>query len=355
MDFTPTSEQAMLQDSIGRTLAGLGERAGPRMRAALAELGVFAVPFPVEAGGLGGSAADTMLVMKEFGKALVEDCFLSAALISGTLLTRLGIEPGLVEALACGERLAVLATLEAKGRGDIGFVETQARRAGDGFVLAGRKAVVTGADEASAFLVTARAADDAFASIGLFLLPADKAGRTAAYRTIDGFTAADLVLDGIAVGQEALIATDCGNALAEAADVAIVAACAEAVGAMEASFWITNEYLKTRQQFGVVIGTFQALQHRMADRYVELEQSQSMLFRAIAALEGAGNDRARTVAAAKAYIGRIARQFGADMIQLHGGIGVTEEHVIGHYYRRLLALDARYGDCDHHLARLAGI
>jgi alkylation response protein AidB-like acyl-CoA dehydrogenase len=355
MDFATTPEQAMLQDSVRRTLADLGERSGSRMRGALADLGVFAVPLPAEMGGLGGSPADTMLVMKEFGKALVEDAFLPAALFSGALLARLGLETDLVENMATGEALTVLATIEASGRGDAGFVRTRACREDDRYVLNGRKSVVLGADEARAFLVTARPEDGAFPGIGLFRIPVEAVAAPAAYRTIDGFKAADLVLDEVSLPLSSLIAANCGEALAQAADFAIVAACAEMVGAMEAGFWITNEYLKTRRQFGVVIGTFQALQHRLADRYVDLEQAQSMLYRAIAALEGTGTDRRRTVAAAKAYIGRIGRQFGADMIQLHGGIGVTEEHVIGHYYRRLLALDGRYGDCDHHLARFAEI
>ncbi len=355
MDFAPTSEQTMLQDSVSRTLAGLGARSGNDMRAALAELGAFAVPFPAEMGGLGGSAADTMLVMKEFGKALVEDAFLPAALLSGSLLAMLGIETELVEGMASGEGLAVLAAFEPKGRGDVGVVETYARRDGAGYVLTGHKSVVLGAGEASVFLITARSADGAFPGIGLFRVDRAALPSPRAYRTIDGFAAGDLKLDDLVVGPEALIATDCGAMLHAAVDVATVAACAEMVGAMDAGFRMTNEYLKTRRQFGAVIGTFQALQHRMADRYVDLEQAQSMLFRAIAALEGPDGERNRTVAAAKAYIGRIGRNFGADMIQLHGGIGVTEEHAIGHYYRRLLALDARYGDCDHHLARFAGI
>lgn len=267
----------------------------------------------------------------------------------------LGIEAELVEGMASGGDLAVLATFEPKGRGDAGLVETSARRDGAGYVLSGHKSVVLGAGEASVFLITAISADGAFPGIGLFRVDRAALPSPATCRTIDGFAAGDLNLDGLAVGPEALIATDCAPMLRAAVNLATVAACAEMVGAMDAGFGVTNEYLKTRRQFDTIIGTFQALQHRMADRYVELEQVQSMLFCAIAALEGPEEERSRTIAAAKAYIGRIGRNFGADMIQLHGGIGVTEEHVIGHYYRRLLALDARYGDCDHHLARFAGI
>lgn len=355
MDFAPTSEQAMLQDSVRRTLAGLGTRSGAPMRAALTNLGVFAVPFSAEMGGLGGTHADTMLVMQEFGRALVEDAFLPAALFSGALLERLGIEQLAVESMAEGGALTVLAALEPGGRGDPAFVRSNARREGDHYVLSGSKCVVIGADEAETILVTARSADGFFPGIGLFKLPVDTFAARRTYRTIDRLNAADLVLDGVSVKADALLAEDCEAALSSATDAVIMAACAEAVGAMEAGFWITNEYIKTRQQFGVVIATFQALQHRMADHYVDLEQARSMLYRGIAALDAETPQRQRTVSAAKAYIGRIASQFGADMIQLHGGIGVTEEHTIGHYYRRLLALDARYGDKDHHLARFAGL
>lgn len=355
MDFTATSEQSMLQDSVRRTLAQLGQRRGPEVRQALADLGVLALPFPEEMGGLGGSASDTMLVMQEFGRALIEDSFLPAALFSGTLLVELGLEADAVAAIAEGSALTVFASSEPAGRGDVTFVQARARRDGDSYVLGGHKSVVLGANEAATILVSVSPEDGAFDGVGIVKLTGDTLPKVRAYKTIDGFDAADISLDGITVPADALIATNAGPAIERAAEAAIIAACAEALGAMEAGFWMTNEYLKTRQQFGIVIGTLQALQHRMADHFVDLEQARSMLYRGLGSLSASSEERARTVSAAKAYIGKIAKRFGADMIQLHGGIGVTEEHMIGHYYRRLLSFDARYGDCNHHLARVAGI
>lgn len=355
MDFRLSPEQAMFQNSIRRTLADLGRRSGPDIRRVLADLGVFAVPFPQEVGGLGGGPVETMLVMGEFGRALVDEPFLSCALLAGTLLTRLGVGRDLIGGLVDGTSLTVLAAIEHRARGDIGYVSTTASRVTDGFVLDGRKSVVVGAPDAACFLVTARSPDGAFPGIGLFRVAAASLPGLVPYRTIDGSPAADLVFDRLVVPQDALIACDCADALSAAVDEAIMASCAEAVAAMEAAFWLTNDYLKTRRQFSVAIGSFQALQHRMADRYVDLEQARSMLYRGIAALGAPAGERSAMVSAAKAYIGRIGKQLSADMIQLHGGIGVTEEHTIGHYYRRLLAIDARFGNSDHHLRRFAGL
>ncbi|MFE3837198.1 acyl-CoA dehydrogenase family protein [Pseudogemmobacter sonorensis] len=354
MDFRLTPEQELFRDGVRRTLEGFGRGAsGPALRRALAELGASMTDIPEAQGGLGGAGIETALVMQEFGRHLVAEPFAASVVHAGGLLGALGLASDLVEGLMEGTKVAALASAEPEGAGDALAVATTARRSGDGFVLAGRKSVVIGAPGADSLLVTAVSADGAFDGIGLFRLDAPDPARLAPCRTLDFYPAADLALDGLALPAEALIACDCGAALEEATDAAIIATCAEAVGAMEAALWLTNDYLKTRKQFGVAIGSFQALQHRMADAFVMVEQARSSLFAALAGRAAGPGPRRRAVAAAKALIGRSGNAMGADMVQLHGGIGMTEEYAIGHYYRRLLAIEARFGNSTHHLRRLA--
>ncbi len=342
MDFQLTSEQTLFQDSIRRTLADFGESAsGEKLRATLAELGVLAVQFPEDLGGLGASAVETVLIMTEFGRSLVAHPYIPSVVHAGTVLSTLGLAPDLVEGLIDGSHLTVMAAGPVTAR----------RVADGGYVLDGKVPVVIGGSEADNFLVTATSSDGAFDGIGLFRLTASDVAVTG-YRTIDGFGAADVRFDAVALPGDALLSADCSQALDKAEDAAILALAAETLGAMEAAFWLTNDYLKTRKQFGVAIGSFQALQHRMADRYVDLEQCRSMVYRGISASEAPAEERRRTMAAVKAYVGRLGRTLSADMVQLHGGIGVSEEHLVGHYYRRLLANELRYGCSDIHYQRI---
>lgn len=342
MDFQLTSEQSLFQDSIRRTLGDLGQgTSGPALRTAMAELGVLAVQFPEEMGGLGASAVETTLIMAEFGRTLVAEPYIPSVVHAGTVLSALAVGQDIIEGLIEGSHLTVMAP------GPV-----TARRNGDGgHVLDGTAPVVIGGDEAESFLVTAQAGDGAFPGTGLFRVPAAALSVTG-YRTIDGFGAADLLLENLNLPGDALIAADCGAALLKGEDAAMLANAAETLGAMEAAFWLTNDYLKTRKQFGVAIGSFQALQHRMANRYVDLEQCRSMIYRGISAAEAPEAERRRTIAAVKAYVGRLGRQLGADMVQLHGGIGVSEEHLVGRYYRRLFANELRYGSSDTHYQRI---
>lgn len=354
MDFTLTAEQSLLQDSVRRSLAQAGERRGPRSRRAIVDLGLPALPLSEDIGGLGGRPLEVALVAGEMGRALSADPRFQAAVQVAPLLAALGTGDELPAAIAGGEALVVLAGLEAAGRGDITFVEATARKTADGFALSGAKSVVLGAAEATVLLVTAKSADEAFPGIGVFRVEREAAAQfLRACQTIDGFEAADLVMQDLAVPASALVGIDCADLLRDASDAAVTALCGEALGAMEAAFYVTLDYLKTRHQFGVAIGSFQALQHRMADRFVDLEQARSMLYRLVGAQSESVAERRRAVSAAKFFIGRLGKTLGADMIQLHGGIGMTEEHVVGHYYRRLLAIDGRFGDEDYHLALLA--
>lgn len=346
----------MLRDSVRRFLADHcepGRAAPPQVHAGLAELGLLALPVPEDEGGLGGRPEDLMLVMEEFGRALAAEPYVAATLVPAVLLAALDGSGDLLGAVADGSRTLVLAHEEAAARGRVGHVETMAARTGSGFRLDGAKAMVVAADRADTLLVTARSADGAFPGIGVFAVPAEAQILRGPYATVDGFRAADVVLDGHAVAAGALLDGDAGPALQAAADAAIMAVCAEAAGAMDALLALTNDYLKTRRQFGVAIGSFQALQHRMADMYVDLEQVRSMLLRGTAALSLPAVARTREVSAAKALIGRLGKAFGAAAVQLHGGIGVSEEHMAGRYFRRLVTIEAQYGNSDFHLARFA--
>jgi hypothetical protein len=353
MDFRLSPEQEMFKDSIRRTLQDLGPDATVDVvRSALVELGATSVGIDEELGGLGGSPVETGIIMMELGRSLSAVPFIPSIIHAGTVLTELNCGADLLEGLLNGTRRIVMAHEEHGANGNPWFVNTQAQRGSNGYVLTGAKSVVVGGDEADTFLVTARATDDAFQGIGLFRIDAGDVD-VKRFKTIDGYGAADLVMDSLEVDEDALMAVECDEALAKGHDAAIVAVSAEALGAMEAAFWITNDYLKTRKQFGSAIGSFQALQHRMADHYVELEQCRSMLYRSIAAAITPGADNRRVAAATKAFVGERGNRLGADMVQLHGGIGVSEEHMVGKYYRRLFAIEMRYGDSHHHLQRFA--
>lgn len=356
MSFRLTPEQELFRDSIRRALDAHGRGAsGPALRQVLAELGAPAADVPEEMGGLGGQGIETMLVLSELGRALVTEPFTASAVHAGTLLAETGAAPDLLEGLLDFSRLTVVASAEPESAGDPELVAASAVRQGDRYVFSGRKSVVIGAPEADSLLLTARSGDGDYDGIGLFRVDGIAADRLIVCRTLDGYAAADIVLDGLALPASALIVRGCDAALATATDAAVLAVCAEALGAMEAALWLTNDYLKTRKQFGVAIGSFQALQHRMADAFVLVEQARSSLYAALAARSAGPAARRHAVAAAKALIGRTGKAMSADMVQLHGGIGVTEEYEIGHYYRRLHAIEARFGNSDHHLRRVAGL
>jgi pimeloyl-CoA dehydrogenase small subunit len=373
MDFDLTEEQTLLRDSVTKLLADSysfeqrkAMRAQPggydaRLWRQFAELGLLALPFSEADGGLGGGAVDVMLLMEAFGRHLVLEPYLATVVLAGGCLRYAGSEEqrrSWLPDLVSGETTYALAHVERAARYDVTHVTTRARREGSTWILDGAKAYVLHGDSADRLIVSARAAsaEAEGSELALFVVDASAAGITRrGYPTQDGLRAADIELRGVRIDESnRLRAADGLEVVRRVVDEAMAAACAEAVGAMERAHEITVDYLKQRKQFGVVIGSFQALQHRAVDMLVMVEQARSMTYFAtmmIAASDAA--QRSAALSAAKVQVGRSARFVGEQAVQLHGGIGVTEEAAIGHYYRRLTLLEILFGDANHHLAALA--
>lgn len=391
MHFELNGEQQQLADAIrrwiGRDYAFETRRAivhsasgvSPEAWATMVELGLTALPVPEEHGGFGGDALAMFAVMQELGRGLVVEPYV--ATVMGAEFLRLGGTHGaLLERVAGGDLKLACALGERASRHDAFDIATRGEAADGGYRLHGEKRVVLHGAEADGLIVSARgvgsaagvesagsaAGEQGMEGVSLFLVPRDSAGlRVTGYRTLDGLRAADVVLDGVAVGQDAAIGrVDEGGAILDAAlDYGAGLLCAEALGAMGALFDTTLEYLKTRQQFGAPIGKFQALQHRMADMAIHLEQARSMAMLAALALarsrggvahDGASDSaaaRRRVVSAAKYRVGLAARYIGQHAIQLHGGMGMTDELPASHYFKRLSMIELTLGDMDHHLER----
>ena len=368
MDFAFKEEQLQLADALKRWIArdygfearreivrspaGTSEQAW----ATMAELGLTALPVPEEQGGFSGDAVDMFVVMQELGRGLVVEPYFATVL--GAEFLRLGGGHGaLLERVATGELKLACALGERQSRHDMRDIATRAERDGEGWRLSGEKKVVLHGAQAGMLVVSARSGGGqrGEAGIALFAVPADAEGvHVTDYRMLDGQRAADVRLDGVRVGAESAIGQPgAGWPLLEAAlDYGAGLLCAEAVGAMDALFAATLEYLKTRQQFGVPIGKFQALQHRMADMYIHLEQARSMALLAAVRLRGGeAAARRQAVSAAKYRVGQAARFVGQQAVQLHGGMGVTDELPAAHYFKRLSTIELMLGDSDHHLAR----
>lgn len=369
MNFQLNSEQQMLQDSVRRYIerAYAFDRRTAQVRAgrdhhavnwsSFAENGWLAAALPEEYGGLGGSVLDTVLIAQELGRGLVVDPFVGCAVLAAQTFVA-AATPAQLDVLlprvAEGTCRIALAYQEASSRGKPTVVETLATRDASSFRLHGQKTLVLGAPGADHFIVSARIADHAASddNLTLFLIDATAPGVTmCAVPLHDGSWAAQLQFDGVQVGQQAVLGEPgCGlSALRHGLAHGTAALCAELVGAMEAAIVATAEHLKVRKQFGVPIGSFQALQHRMADMAAEMELARSMLYALLASLE---NDdaatRQHTASAAKALVGRAAKQVCAQAIQLHGGIGMTEEYTIGHYFKRAVVADILLGTSDQH-------
>jgi alkylation response protein AidB-like acyl-CoA dehydrogenase len=368
MDFNYTEEQLALQDTLRRFYArdypfehrrALAKSADGFDRTAwktFADFGILALPFPEDCGGLDGNAVDTMLVMEMLGRGLALEPYLSTVVLCGSLIRDAGNaaqKEELLPAIGGGELMLALAHFEAGNRYERDRVATTATANGSGWKLDGAKAVVLGAPSADKLIVSARDGK----GVSLFLVDAKAPGVSLrAYPTQDGSRAADVKLTGVQVGAEALIGT-AGSALPiveRALDYANAALCAEAVGIMSALNEVTLEYLKTRKQFGLPIGKFQALQHRMADMVIATEQARSMAI--LAAVRADSTDtaeRSRAIAAAKAYVTQSARLVGQQAVQLHGGMGVVDELNVGHYFKRLTMIGLTFGDADYHLGRFS--
>ncbi len=374
MDFRYTEEQLALQETLQRFIArdyGFEQRralarAEPGFSAAAwtqyAELGLLALPFPEEYGGLDGGAVDVMAVMELVGQGLLLEPYLSTVVLCGGILrdaAPVSLRRAILPQIAAGEVKLALAAYEAAGRYELAHVATTAVADGAGWRLNGRKSVVLDAPSADCFLVSAHTggAVGERAGISLFLVPRAAQGlKVLAYATQSGARAGDLELTDTRIEGAALIgaAGEALGVLERGVDAAIAALCAEACGIVSALNQATLAYLKSRKQFGVPIGVFQALQHRMADMYIAEEQIRSM---AIIAAAHAGSSDARTrtraIAAAKAYIGQAARFVGQQAVQLHGAMGVVDDLIVSHYFKRLTMIDMTFGDSDFHFARFS--
>ena len=374
MDFTYSNEQVALQETLQRfTSRDYGfERRRELARSELgfsaeawaqyAELGLLSLPFPEQFGGLGGNAVDVMLVMEQIGRGLLLEPFLSSVVMCGGLIRDAAsdsLKAKLLPRIGAGELKLALACYEPAGRYDLSRVACTAARSGGGWRLSGQKVVVLDAPSADYFLVSARVGGGAenVQGVSLFLIERGTAGLSLqSYPTQSGGHAGDLRLDDVAFGADALIgAPGSGVTLVErAVDKGVAALCAETVGIIEALNEATLNYLKTRKQFGVPIGKFQALQHRMADMFIAAEQSRSMAVNA--AVYADSEDaavRRRAVSGAKAYIGRAARLVGQEAVQMHGAMGVVDDVIVSHYFKRLTMIDMSLGNVDHHLARFS--
>lgn len=374
MDFNFSEEQNMIRDSLSRLIREqydfetrrkvVESEAGwrPEMWAQFAELGLLMAPFSEDDGGLGGGPIDAMVVMEEFGKGLVVEPYLPSVVCGGGFLKR-GSDAQKEEYLSgimSGEMIFAFAYAEPRGRYNLADLETTAKKNGAGYVIDGQKAVVIGAPWATHFIVTARTSGDRRDDKGVtvFVVAKDAAGvSTRDYPTVDGRRASEVYFENVAVGAEAVIGeVDNGLPLIElVTDEAIAALCAEACGAMKVAHTMTVEYSRQRKQFGVPIGKFQVLQHRMVDMFMEYEQSVSMTYMANLKLDEDETTRKKAASAAKVRIGQSGRFVGQQAIQIHGGMGMTDELAVGHYFKRLTMIDAEFGNVDHHLKRYTAL
>lgn len=358
MNFDLSEEQRMLQDSVQRLLA---EQCSFEQRQPLlkddatlwrqfAELGLLGLPFAEADGGLGGGPVDTFLVMQAIGRSLAPVPYLATVVLCGALLRATGSAAQLVPAIASGDCVLAFAHSESQARFDLADVRTTATQQGGGWVLQGEKRFVLAGDNAHRLIVSARAGNE----IGLFLVDANQAGVSRrGYRIQDHSRCADIRFE--AVNAEARLGRgDALPAIELAVDQAIAALCAEAIGAMDQAHELTVDYLKVRKQFGVAIGSFQALQHRAVDMLVAAEQARSMaLYATMMCEEPDSLERRRAISAAKVQVNQSGRFVGQEAVQLHGGIGMTEECQVGHYLRRLSMIEMLFGDTAHHLRCLA--
>ena len=366
MDFEFSDDQASLRDAVARWVdKGFGferrhalAKAGGASREVLnelAELGLMGLAVPEAHGGMGFGAVEAMVVMEELGRGLVHAPYAAAALVTPHLLAAApqAVQAQWLPRIAAGEALVVLAHQERAARYRLHHVTTRATVTGAGHVLSGAKSVVPAGDEADAFVVPARlsGADDDTAGIGLFLVERSGAGvHVRGYPTQDGGRAAELTL---AAAPATLICAEGYETVSLAADVGLAAACAEGTGLMERLVALTAEYMNTRKQFGVPIASFQALRHRMADVKMQLELGRSMSYFASMKLGEPAPARRRALSQAKVQLGRSMRHVGQECIQLHGGIGVTDEYIASHYFKRLTLLEMTWGDTLHHLGEVS--
>jgi len=370
MDFSFTEEQSMLRDTVASYLAD--HYSFDQRRAALSkdphwrpdvwkafaeELGILGAPFPEDLGGLGGGHVENMIVMEELGKALVVEPYLGTVVIGGGFLKHSGHPQAaeLIGKIIEGSAIFAFAWAEPQGRYNLADLKTTAKKDGGSYVLNGQKAVVIAAPYATHLIVTARTGGGQRdqQGVSVFIVPKDAAGVTTRdYPTVDGFRASEVYLENVKVEAAALVGPE-GAAMPlieTVVDEAVAATCAEACGVLRKLHEGTLEYTKQRKQFGQPISSFQVLQHRMVDMFIQVEQSVSMTYMATIKL-GDAAERGKAAAAAKVQIGKACRFVGQNAIQLHGGMGMTDELAIGHYFKRATMIESAFGSTDHWLAR----
>jgi pimeloyl-CoA dehydrogenase small subunit len=369
MDFDLTEDQRLLKESVDRLVAdqySFAQRKAyatetpgwsAKMWAQFAEMGLLGLPFSEAQGGFGGGPVETMIVMETFGRGLVLEPYFATVILGGGLLRRAGsaaLQAALVPQVISGRLKLAFAHVERQSRYNMADVSTSAKADAAGYVLDGAKSVVLHGDCADKIFVTARVSGERRDrdGVGLFLVDADAAGLTRrGYPTQDGLRAAEITLAGV---RAELISDNALAVIEHVVDEAIAALCAEGVGTMQVMHDTTLDYLKTRKQFGRTIGSFQVLQHRSVDMLVALEQARSMaMFAAVMASEENPIERKRSISAAKVQIGRSGKHIGQESIQLHGGIGMTQEYSVGHSFKRMTMIEQMYGSADDHLAVLA--
>lgn len=366
MDFTFSAEQTMLRQSVSQYLgrsyafnqrqAIIGSERGtsPEVWHQLREFGLLALPFGEEVGGLGGSMTDVVAIAEPFGEFLMSEPYLSSIILAGRALAAIEDNDAARDWLTRiidGDALGAFAHEEGRGTADPARIATTAALGPEGYVLSGEKRLVLGGGDAAVLVVTARlvGADHAEDELGLLLVTPDRSGvALTTYRTSDGRTAANCPFDD---AHAVLLLPDAAAAIAGILEAAILTLSAEAVGAMSALVETTAAYAGTRQQFGVPIATFQAVAHRLADMKIALLQARSTLLYTTALVE-AGHAQPRDISLLKAQVGRLGRTIAESAVQIHGGVGMTDEVAIGHYLKRLLAIDAMFGDSDFHYRKV---
>ena len=376
MDFSFSDEQTLLQESVSRFITndyGFESRqkhsrsdAGYSLEnwQTFAELGWLGVPFSENHGGFGGGAVETMLMMEEFGKGLVVEPYLATVVACGSALNGFGSEDqksSFIPEIIDGSKLWALAFAEPQGRFNLADLTTTATASNGSYLLSGHKSVVINGPNANFFIVSVRTSGEQRDETGvsLFIIPSDAKGLSRRdYPTVDGQRASELILDNVELDVASRLGEEGQglNILQQAIDFATLAIGSEAVGCMEVLYKDTVEYCKNREQFGQPIGKFQVLQHRMVDMFMEHEQSKSLMFMAAMRWdEGYGAEAQKAVSAFKVQVGKSGKFVGQSAVQLHGGMGMTDELNIGHYFKRLTIIDTMFGNVDHHLKRFGSL
>ena len=375
MDFTFNEEQSLIQDQVDQFILkeydwetrqslshsdlGFGQENWQKF----AELGWLGISVSEDSGGFGGSAIESMLIMEAFGKGLVVEPFLETMIMSGGILDDHGSaeqKSSLLEPAIAGNMQLALAYAEPQSRFNLSDVVTEAKADGDNFILNGYKSVVMNGPSANKIIVSARTSGSQLDENGitLFVIDSEASGLNKAnYKTVDGRRASDLTIENVSVSRDDIVGElDSGYEILDSAiDKAILAISAEAVGAMEVLYKTTVEYTKTREQFGTAIGKFQVLQHRMVDRFMEYEQCKSLLYMATMKHEEGAVDSKKAISGLKYQVGKAGKFIGQQAVQLHGGMGVTDELNVGHYFKRLTTVGTIFGNTDYHLKKYTSL